>query len=107
MTDRSFDRCKTCGDYDWIATHKCKPMWEVRINEPSFSGPPDEAWDVIHANNAEEAAEKFCEHYDSGSEYVIVTNGGTKVEVRKRFETETTIWDIEAESRPHYRASKI
>ncbi len=107
-----FRTCPTCGVYDYFGTgfgaHKCKPAWECRGDWQD-----DDEWQTIHAIDAEEAAEKYAEKYDCESgEYAIVSGNGrdeTIILTRKPDNSGLTPerWVIEAETIPHYRATKI
>jgi hypothetical protein len=102
-----FQCCPTCKRYDWLSRHRCAPAWECRLE---WHKDDDGAWCVTHAIDAEQAAERFAEHYDcEGGEYAIV--GGRYrddviVQVRKRDEETFEQFVIEAEAVPTYRASK-
>lgn len=100
-----YQRCKRCGEYGWTGEsaqrfgfHTCLPMWECRI-----AGNGDD-WDEVYAREAEQAAEKFCDQYDSNGDYTIIQAGEAEVDVRRPGEDEITQWKIAAESVPHYRA---
>jgi hypothetical protein len=95
-----FQRCRVCGKYDWLAKHKCAPVWEARLHETKW----EEGWSTVYAIDAEEAAEKFCEQYDSDGEYSIVQSGSAEVEVRKPGEDVVTLFGVDAETVPQYRA---
>lgn len=95
-----FQRCSICGKYDWLAKHKCAPVWEARIHEAKW----EEDWTEVHASDAEEAAETFCEQHDCDGEYNIVQSGSAEVEVRKQGEDAVTLFDITAETIPQYSA---
>lgn len=99
-----YHRCQNCGDYGWFGVrfgtqHRCSPIWEARL-----FGAGDDEWYEIHADDAETAAEKFCNQYDSGGDYDIIRCGSAEVEVRKPGEGAITLWDISAESVPEYHA---
>lgn len=106
-----FKRCPTCNEYGWIDSdsawlrHMCKPRWECRCNWED-----DDCWSPIHASDAEQAAEKYAEHYDcEGGEYAIVSGDRDDVVilVRKSEDDPVESFSIEAETVPHYRASKM
>jgi hypothetical protein len=97
-----FRLCKTCGEHGWFdqafGNHVCPPIWEA-----SMVG--DDDWHEVRAADAETAAEKFCQQYDSGGDYDIIRRGSAEVEVRKPGDGgEVTVWDVTAESVPEYRA---
>ncbi len=110
-------RCPICGDWGWfgsrvMADHQCKPAWECRME---WAG-DDDAWERVHAADAEDAAEKFAERYDcEGGDYAIVGSRCDKdpvVQVRKPPDEDTENppferWAIEAETVPQYYANKL
>jgi hypothetical protein len=109
MASGKFERCPMCREWGWFGgasfNHFCKPAWECRIE--STHG--DDEWKTIHARDAEEAAEKFAEHYDcEGGEYAIVSNPRSDwvIQVRKPGDETHERWSIEAETVPQYRAAR-
>ena len=98
-----FRKCPVCGEYGWFdmqfnKNHTCALIWEARIYTRKY----EEDWHTVHANDAEQAAAKFCETYDQNGEYDIVRRGGEEIEVRKSDGDKVIIVDIEAETVPHY-----
>lgn len=96
----SYERCKTCREWGYADSHKCPPIWEVRIYETKWQ----EDWHEVHASDAERAAQKFAENYDCQGDYDIVKRGSTEVEVRKQGDDQIAHVDISAEAVPHYYA---
>lgn len=98
-----YRRCQSCGDYGWFdrqfGNHTCAPIWEARL-----FGAGDDQWCEVHAIDAETAAEKFCDEYDSGGDYNIIRCGSAEIEVRKLGGADISLWDIWAESVPEYHA---
>jgi hypothetical protein len=99
-----FRKCTVCREWGWFdgkfGGHICKPIWEARLLETKW----ENGWTEVYGRDAEEAASKFCECYDSDGEYSIIQSGEAEVEVRKLGEEEVTIVDISAESVPTYYA---
>lgn len=100
-------RCKRCGGWGWTGelagrygAHACPPIWEARILKTRW----ENDWTEVHARDAEDAASKFCERYDSDGEYSIIQDGGAEIEVRKLGEDQITQVEISAESVPTYYA---
>lgn len=100
-------RCKTCDE--WIieslfVPHRCKPKWLVY--DPDC-GDVDDARE-IHAYDAEDAAEKFCDLSDCGSaEYEYLMDGGCDLVIvmpGEGNEGEGGRFCVSAESRPSYSA---
>jgi hypothetical protein len=92
----SYDKCPTCKKYGWLDTHKCAPVWEVRIKG-------DEEWSEQHGDDPEDAAADFAERLDHNSnEYEIVSRGGDEFEVRKPGETEILSVRVYAQMVPTY-----
>jgi hypothetical protein len=98
-----YRRCPHCRENGWFdrpfGNHTCSPVWEARL-----FGAGDDEWLDVRADDAETAAEKFCDQYDSGGDYDIIRSGSAEVEVRKPGEEAITLWDISAESVPEYHA---
>jgi hypothetical protein len=100
-----FERCPTCREFGWFGEkfgreHQCAPIWEARICETKW----ENGWMEVRAHDAEEAASKFCQRYDSDGEYSILQSGEAEVEVRKLGEDDVTVVEITAESVPTYYA---
>lgn len=107
----SFDRCATCGQFDFLRRHLCPPTWEALIQGYDFDGPEPSTEDeadarIVYARTAEEAAEKCAERWDAdGCDYIVV--GGTTVGifVRPRGSRDPwTCYDVSGESVPTYHA---
>ena len=99
MTD--FHRCPHCQGWTSSPSHKCPPIWEVRLHETKW----EEDWSEIHALDPEGAAERFAEQCDQGGDYNIIRSGSAEIEVRKPGSAEVFIVDIAAESVPEYSGS--
>ena len=108
-----YAKCPICREYGWlketssILRHVCKPAFECR---PEWYSDDDD-WSIIHATDAERAAEKFAEIYDcDGGDYAIIGNkmrDDVIIFVRKPGDTAFERWAIEAEAVPTYAATKI
>jgi hypothetical protein len=113
-----FRRCAICGEFGWFDTkyvsHTCAPRWECRME---WNAADNDGWGIIHATDAEQAAEKYAEHYDcEGGEYAIVSRRSRSdaiVQVRKPKEDDSDdeppfeSFAIEAETVPQYHATKL
>lgn len=114
MTVGDFERCKICKEWGWFggthSNHICKPPWEVRGEWQDAND-----WRTIHAIDAETAAEKFADEYDSeGGEYAIVQGHGDYFVLTRKPkdpDAETDLpferWSVEGESVPQYSATKV
>jgi hypothetical protein len=96
-------RCAICGEHGafgmtYNKDHVCAPVWEARI----YTEKNEEDWHAVHANDAGQAAAKFCEAYDQDGDYDIVRRGSEEIEVRKSAGDKIIIIDVSAESVPHY-----
>lgn len=97
-----FQKCTECGEFDWIRTHTCPPLWEVQIAEYMH----DEIR-TVRAHSDELAAEKFAELYDAEGDYPIVDGPATTVKVRRYSTDDWTIFEVEGETVPSYTATKV
>jgi hypothetical protein len=106
------ERCSACREWVFFTPHVCKPAYECRFAK---GGPiyvdDDQEWEIVHAIDAETAAEKFCERYDcEGGEYVVVSLGDRNppmVEVRPRDKVEIQIFRVIGETEPIYRGELV
>lgn len=98
----TYAKCRTCGEYDFLDAHGCGIPYTVRRADDDA----DEAR-TVYARDADIAAVRFCERYDSDFEYAIVREGDSggdpEVIVRDALGKERRFW-IMAETRPHYSA---
>lgn len=95
-----FDECRTCGRWAWLDKHVCGPAWECDTYDDLSNAR------TVYASDSEGAAERYCDEHDPENDYTIISNGGGVVYVRPVGGGEISIFDIEAESRPHYSASE-
>jgi hypothetical protein len=51
----TYDKCPTCGEFGWLRTHKCPPLWHARHEDDD-----EDCSRPIHAKDAKKAAEKFA-----------------------------------------------
>jgi len=63
----SYDRCETCGEFGWLDTHKCPPIFYFK----------HEDWDLepreVRAHSFSDAAEKFARIYnEDDGDYVLM-----------------------------------
>lgn len=108
----NWGKCPRCREYGFLDTgilrHVCKPAWECR---PAWHDDDDGAWEIVHATDAETAAEKYAEQYDrDGGDYAII--GGRMrdeavIQVRKPDAETFEQWAIRAEAIPTYYATKV
>ena len=50
----NYGRCPICGEFDWINTHVCGPVYGVWSEDDDIEDAKD-----VHASSPEDAAEKF------------------------------------------------
>jgi hypothetical protein len=106
------ERCSICREWVFFTPHVCKPAFECRFAK---GGPiyvdDDQEWETVHGIDAETAAEKFCERYDSdGGEYIVLTCGERNpptVEVRPQGKEEVQKFRVIGESEPVYRGELV
>lgn len=100
-----FERCKACGDFDWIREHKCFPEWEVWPcdSDRRYS-------EIIYAANEKCAAEKYARAIDDNGDYPFMRGREEKVFVvsyEATVETKPKKFIVSGESIPHYSAKEI
>lgn len=96
----SYERCDRCKRFCWDGECKCVRFrcgipWKDQIDRHSLH--------VVWCTDAEAAAEKYAELYDSDGDYTIIKNGMGEVWVLDEHDVQTK-WEIEAESVPQYSA---
>lgn len=97
-----FIRCGTCGEYDFMDRHTCPPIHQCR-----FAHDDEEGWRTIHAQDAEEAAAKFCEQVDQEGDYHVIRNGSATVLTRRTRDDAWRQVEVSAETRPHYMGRAV
>ena len=89
--------CLTCNRWhQTLEGHPCLPRWEVRVEE-------EDEWHECIAHDAEEAATKFVEHYDSG-DYAMLRGKTVAVEVRGKGHETVARFVVRGEMTAHYYA---
>ena len=103
------DYCPTCRHSTWSlmgAPHVCQPKW--RVWNPDH-GHGAEDGPTIYARDAESAAAEGAERMDMDGDYDIVRATEAVLHVRPYEDDDdsrTTVFNIEAESVPQYRATE-
>ncbi len=97
-----YRRCKTCGEFDFLNSHKCQPCYEA--SAPEAFG--EDEWQKVYAYDEKEAAEKFAEEYDR-DEHDLMNGGDMEVWIRKPGEIEIFKFNCTGEAIPTYYAHKI
>jgi len=101
-------RCATCGAYEWTnivgGVHACPPAWEVY--EERYHAGWEEAR-IVHAAQADEAAELYAERADDGGDYEIVGGRKAIVHVRPAGDDAEQVFEVEGESVPQYTARQV
>lgn len=54
----NFEKCKTCGKYDFVMQHRCPPLWECEDVDGRY-----DPW-AIYAYSEESAAADYVERCD-------------------------------------------
>jgi hypothetical protein len=98
---REFEKCPTCGEYDFVETHKCPPVWEVNIDCRD-----EDEWVSIYAIDEEEAAKEMAERYNSNGDYLLMGEEIT-VLVRKTEGMSAKKFRCSAETTIQYYANEI
>ncbi len=86
------------------AIHSRPPRWDVWHNDP-FYGREDA--ETVYAVDAEEAARKWGESYDSDGDYSLLGGAEIEVFVAKRDDPKTVLYSVSGESIPVYSATEI
>jgi len=99
--------CKTCGEYkSSYSTHKCPPTWECWEDEDSELGWADDDAEnpaVVHAQDAEIAAEKFIAEAESAAaEYPVASCRSTATVCVRGQDGNVTKWVVEGDPSPQY-----
>ena len=76
---RKFGRCETCGEYDFLETHRCPPCWYVW--EPDEGETMDDGARRIYARDAEQAAERWAAREDWDSAEGAIAMGRSEPEI--------------------------
>ena len=94
-----YERCDTCNEFDWVASHKCKPRWLV-LNADE----PDAEWATFYASDAQEAGEKWADREDCDSaEYSIVAGSAATLYIKPEIGTdEPVLMIVSGEAVPVY-----
>ncbi len=99
-----YNKCAKCGDYDWLARHRCKPEWLAADCDDGPWDPADAS--TVRGVDAEEAAEAFAESRDdegnvirAGEIDVFVAPADALADVGR--------WRVSAEARVHYSAERV
>lgn len=100
-----YERCRVCGEWGWMASHQCPPMWDIYCPD---HGDDAETARAFYGTDAEDAVEKWAERADSDSaEYSIVGGQPATVFVRPAGgDGAWEKWVVEGEAVPEYRAHK-
>lgn len=98
----NFQQCSTCKEWDWLKSHQCLPIWEVRC--PEWFG-DDDIHDV-YARRAEDAVTKWAEEHDD--EHLLSDGGATTIEVHVRKDEDHPWQKFSCYGEPqiHYYASE-
>jgi len=98
----SFDKCRICGDYDFLVTHTCKPIFY--ITDPDWSDEEIPERGIDH----QEAAERYAERQDRDSaDYQVVGGQELFITVRAAEETEGKKFKVTGEMRAEYSAEEV
>ncbi|KKL73881.1 hypothetical protein LCGC14_2070490 [marine sediment metagenome] len=97
----NYERCDTCGEYDFVDSHECAPRWLV-LNADD----PDADWGIWYARDADEAGEKWAAQEDCDTaEYTIVAGTPVTLYVKPEIGTDLPVLLIvSGEALPSYNA---
>lgn len=92
-----FERCKECGDFDWLSKHKCHPIFYLTHE---YWGERKE----IHAQDFYDAAMRFAKKYNENGDYALM-DSTEKVVISDGVTEKTFI--VSAEPDIHYSAKLV
>lgn len=94
-----FGKCTRCGEYGFLNAHRCSPVWLVSDEN---SDEEWNEWKLLHARDAEQAAERFCERSDANQgDYP----SHRTVYVKQDEDSPAIAYDVSCELVPSYRAA--
>ena len=100
----AFTDCPTCGvAYPSWRTHKCDPVYRAWVDDEDVT---DEEFMEIRTDSIEQAAEIFCDLYDSNGEYSIVARSYADVIVIDPDGNRHKVF-VEAEANPRYYSKTV
>ena len=94
-----FNKCKNCGDYDFLDRHKCLPEWEVIYIDYHEEDDPGKAF----GSDAKHAALSFAERHFSDFDYPEEM----EIWVRKPEDTKWQKFKVDVEQVPSFSATQI
>lgn len=99
-TSEASGYCPRCKDYKFSGPSLCNCQrfeggvpWKDDVTD----------WHEVYAMDAEDAAEKCAEEFDSDGDYTIIKHGSGEIWTRDK-DGLVQKWDIEAEAVPSYSA---
>jgi len=94
------EACKQCGEYGFVGSHICPPLWKVSIDGYNHTG-------TSHAINAGAAAEKVVEDLERDeADYAVL--GGYPVTVTVTAENgDISKYTVSGINVPQYTATEI
>jgi len=95
-----FKRCKICGEYGWLDTHKCQQAWDAVTSDYD---PKYEDVERVYAGSGKEAAEKCLGEHHSDWDYPEEL----EMWVRKVGETKWEKYMVTVEPVPEFTATPI
>lgn len=94
--------CPRCKEYRVFGPSACRCQ-RFECGQPWKDQVTD--WHELYALDAESAAEKCAEQFDSGGDYTIIKHGSGEIWTRDK-DGLVQKWDIEAEAVPSYNARR-
>jgi hypothetical protein len=91
--------CKTCGNFKMFDSHLCPPAFKCLPEGETYE-------ETIYARDAETAAEKYAEQFDSEYDYSILRGTAMRMQVTSP-DGEVSYFEVTGESVPEYSASGI
>lgn len=98
-----FRKCPKCGEYGFMASHTCKPVWHAVLLDTLDDADKDELWQEVHAYGARDAAEVYAQNLDRAD---AIFSELQFVVVRAK-DDQLSYWEVRSELDPVYTADEL
>jgi len=97
-----FRKCPKCGEYGFMASHTCKPVWHAVLLDTLDNADKDDLWQKVHAYGARDAAEVYAQNLDRAD---AIFSEVQFVVVRAK-DDQLSYWEVRSELDPVYTAEE-